>query len=98
MGDENYFLAAKQEYEAGKLDKRLLAKARTMAAGEERALESKYILLRVEQLKSKRRREVADATIAASKIVAPAIGSYLFWLLKGVVIIAVIIFLTLSLL
>ena len=93
MGDEKDFLAATKEYEAGKIDSGLLAKARALAEGNEESVAGKYIALRVAQKKSERNKRVASAAVDAGKIIAPAVGDFSLWLVKGVLILGAIVIL-----
>ncbi|WP_425051158.1 hypothetical protein [Psychromarinibacter sp. S121] len=93
MGDENLFHTATKEYEHGKIDRNLLAKAKVIAEGDESLIRYKYISLRVEQIKANRKRKVANAALDAGTIIAPAFGSFFAWLLKIVLIAATVVLL-----
>lgn len=76
MSDENFFGEATREVSSGVVDEDLLAKARVLAGGDKKSTEIEYIKLRVEQLKSgKRKRLLMTASdIARTKIASGGHG------------------------
>jgi hypothetical protein len=92
MSDEEFFGRAAAEYEQGKIDSNLMAKAKVLAEGQDNQAQYKYITLRIEQMKKQKSQNVKTAAMEAGIIIAPAVGSYLLWLLKGVIVFVVIAF------
>jgi len=73
MSDESYYQMALQEFDEGKADEALLAKAWVHADGDDARKKIEYVKLRVAQLKTAGLRRTAAAAGTAAKIMAPSL-------------------------
>lgn len=76
--DEQLYEVATTEFSKGKIDRGLLAKARVLVAGEEQAVEWKYVELRVQQMKADKISRYGKASKDAVEIIAPALGRFIW--------------------
>lgn len=90
MDDEHLFEIATKEFASGNTNSALLAKARTLAEGNQNQTEFKYIELRVQQIKTEKRRRYINATTDAGRIIAPALGGFARDLVKNTVLAIII--------
>jgi len=89
MGDETLYEVASNEYRSGRIDRELMSKAKALCGGDEQLFQSKYVILRVEQLKAERKTALTSAAIEGGRIAAPALAKLI---LAPILLVALVLF------